>query len=183
MQGRLRRRGQIPQSFGPSVAMYCPVFGHLLQGGLTIVGTAGSPEKKRADPAVLRALCSHVLPSGKLEVLVNEFSSWASVNQDQAMQFDWDDAIGNSSRRAAGLKLEAYRFVSPAILHQGCDSFASAPLCPWCRAMLLGYCCHKLQSTLLAWSCSPTGEPFYPSAVFLSPSLRSVSNFYSRVKT
>ncbi|KAK9866929.1 hypothetical protein WJX84_008862 [Apatococcus fuscideae] len=69
----------------------------------------GSPEKKRADPAVLRALCSHVLPSGKLEVLVSEFSSWASVGQDQAMQFDWDDAIGNASRRAAGLKLEAYR--------------------------------------------------------------------------
>ena len=70
---------------------------------------AGSPEKKRADPAVLRSLCSHILPSGKLEVLVSEFSSWASVNQDQAMQFDWDDAIGNASRRAAGLKLEAYR--------------------------------------------------------------------------
>ena len=28
----------------------------------------GSPDKKRADPAVLRALCSHVLPSGKQEV-------------------------------------------------------------------------------------------------------------------
>ena len=28
----------------------------------------GSPEKKRADPAVLRSLCSHVLPSGKMEV-------------------------------------------------------------------------------------------------------------------
>lgn len=58
---------------------------------------------------MLRSLCSHILPSGKLEVLVSEFSSWASVNQDQAMQFDWDDAIGNASRRAAGLKLEAYR--------------------------------------------------------------------------
>jgi hypothetical protein len=28
----------------------------------------GSPEKKRADPAVLRSLCSHTLPSGKNEV-------------------------------------------------------------------------------------------------------------------
>ena len=28
----------------------------------------GSPDKKRADPAVLRALCSHVLPNGKQEV-------------------------------------------------------------------------------------------------------------------
>ena len=59
---------------------------------------------------MLRSLCSHILPSGKLEVLVSEFSSWASVNENQAMQFDWDDAIGNASRRAAGLKLEAYRY-------------------------------------------------------------------------
>ena len=29
----------------------------------------GSPEKKRADPAVLRSLCSQVLPNGKMEVL------------------------------------------------------------------------------------------------------------------
>lgn len=28
----------------------------------------GSPEKRRADPAVLRGLCSHTLPSGKNEV-------------------------------------------------------------------------------------------------------------------
>ena len=28
----------------------------------------GSPEKKRADPAVLRSLCSQVLPNGKMEV-------------------------------------------------------------------------------------------------------------------
>ena len=28
----------------------------------------GSPDKKRADPAVLKGLCSHVLPSGKQEV-------------------------------------------------------------------------------------------------------------------
>ena len=37
--------------------------------GLRVHGLiVGSPEKKRADPAVLRSLCSHVLPSGKMEV-------------------------------------------------------------------------------------------------------------------
>ena len=37
--------------------------------GLRVHGLiVGSPDKKRADPAVLRALCSHVLPSGKQEV-------------------------------------------------------------------------------------------------------------------
>jgi hypothetical protein len=39
----------------------------------------GSPEKKRADPAVLRGLCTSTLPSGKTELLVTEFSSWSSV--------------------------------------------------------------------------------------------------------
>ena len=52
----------------------------------------GSPEKRRADPAVLRSLCSHTLPNGKNEVLVHEFESWASVQADRSMQFDWDDA-------------------------------------------------------------------------------------------
>ena len=28
----------------------------------------GSPDKKRADPAVLRALCTNYLPNGKVEV-------------------------------------------------------------------------------------------------------------------
>lgn len=69
----------------------------------------GSPEKKRADPAVLRALCSHTLPSGKNEQLVTEFDGWASVRNEKAMKFDWDDAIGNSQRRIAGLALEAER--------------------------------------------------------------------------
>lgn len=69
----------------------------------------GSPEKKRADPAVLRALCSHTLPSGKNEQLVSEFDGWASVKNEKAMKFDWDDAIGNSQRRMAGLALEAER--------------------------------------------------------------------------
>lgn len=69
----------------------------------------GSPDKKRADPAVLRSLCSHVLPNGKNEVLVHEFESWASVQADRSMQFDWDDAAGNAARREAGLRLERMR--------------------------------------------------------------------------
>jgi uncharacterized protein with von Willebrand factor type A (vWA) domain len=70
----------------------------------------GSPEKKRADPAVLRGLCSHVLPkSGKLETLVHEFDSWPSVMQDRGMKFDWDDAAGDAARREAGLRLEKLR--------------------------------------------------------------------------
>ena len=39
--------------------------------GLRVHGLiVGSPEKKRADPAVLRSLCSQVLPNGKMEVLI-----------------------------------------------------------------------------------------------------------------
>ena len=41
----------------------------------------GSPEKKRADPAVLRALCSNPLPSGRIETLITEFAGWASVSR------------------------------------------------------------------------------------------------------
>lgn len=71
----------------------------------------GSPaaERARADPAVLRALCSHTLPSGKNEVLVHEFDSWATVAADRGMQFDWDDAAGNAARRERGLRLEKMR--------------------------------------------------------------------------
>lgn len=48
--------------------------------GLRVHGLiVGSPEKKKADPAVLRSLCSNILPNGKQEVLVSEFGSWASV--------------------------------------------------------------------------------------------------------
>ena len=80
--------------------------------GLRVHGLiVGSPEKKRADPAVLRALCSQTLPSGKNEMLVSEFDGWASVRDEKAMKFDWDDAIGNSQRRIAGLALEAQRQV------------------------------------------------------------------------
>ncbi|KAK9816841.1 hypothetical protein WJX72_005809 [[Myrmecia] bisecta] len=78
--------------------------------GLRVHGLiVGSPEKKRADPAVLRALCSQILPNGKLETLVAEFDGWASVRDNSEMAFDWDDAAGNSKRRLAGLKLEAFR--------------------------------------------------------------------------
>lgn len=78
--------------------------------GLRVHGLiVGSPEKKRSDPAVLRGLCSHTLPSGKNEVLVHEFESWAGVKADRSMQFDWDDALGNSARREAGLRLEKMR--------------------------------------------------------------------------
>ena len=51
--------------------------------GLRVHGLiVGSPEKKRADPAVLRSLCTNVLPSGHHETLVTEFESWASVSAD-----------------------------------------------------------------------------------------------------
>ena len=69
----------------------------------------GSPEVKKADPAVLRSLCSGILPNGRTEFLVTRFESWASVKNRSDMQFDWDDAIGNARRRAAGLKAEALR--------------------------------------------------------------------------
>lgn len=37
--------------------------------GLRVHGLiVGSPEKKRADPAVLRQLCASILPNGKNEV-------------------------------------------------------------------------------------------------------------------
>ena len=145
----------------------------------------GSPEKKRADPAVLRGLCSHTLPNGKNEVrrpagwgasrgrrrashgragrvlggrlggrrqaavppgspapctpdsrasrtprsrqvLVHEFESWASVQADRALQFDWDDALGNAARREAGLRLERLRQVSGGGATRQCTP-AAAP--------------------------------------------------------
>lgn len=69
----------------------------------------GSPEVKKADPAVLRSLCASVLPNGRTEILVTEFEGWASVKSRGELQFDWDDAIGNARRRAASLKAEALR--------------------------------------------------------------------------
>lgn len=78
--------------------------------GLRVHGLiVGSPEVKKADPAVLKSLCSGILPSGRTEVLITEFEGWASVKARDDMKFDWDDAIGNARRRAAGLKLEALR--------------------------------------------------------------------------
>ena len=48
--------------------------------GLRVHGLiVGSPEKKRADPAVLRALCTNYLPNGKVEQCMSEFEGWASV--------------------------------------------------------------------------------------------------------
>jgi hypothetical protein len=48
---------------------------------------------------------------GLMQVLVHEFESWAGVKADRSMQFDWDDALGNSARREAGLRLEKMRQV------------------------------------------------------------------------
>ncbi|KAL6765729.1 hypothetical protein V8C86DRAFT_2448564 [Haematococcus lacustris] len=79
--------------------------------GLRVHGlVVGSPEKKRADPAVLRSLCSAVLPNGKTEVLVTEFSGWESVQADASLAaLDFDDAEGNARRRLAGLQHEKLR--------------------------------------------------------------------------
>ncbi|GLI69534.1 hypothetical protein VaNZ11_014179 [Volvox africanus] len=78
--------------------------------GLRVHGLiVGSPEKKRADPAVLRALCTNYLPNGKVEVLVNTFENWSSVQAESAFQLDWDDVEGNSRRRLANLAHEKRR--------------------------------------------------------------------------
>ncbi|EFJ48678.1 hypothetical protein VOLCADRAFT_90897 [Volvox carteri f. nagariensis] len=78
--------------------------------GLRVHGlVVGSPEKKRADPAVLRALCTNYLPNGKVEVLVSTFEDWASVQAESAFQLDWDDVEGNSRRRLANLAHEKRR--------------------------------------------------------------------------
>lgn len=79
--------------------------------GLRVHGLiVGSPEKLRADPAVLKSLCTHSIPrSGKIETLIHEFESWASVQADHSLRFDWDDIAGNNARRAAGLRLESLR--------------------------------------------------------------------------
>jgi hypothetical protein len=81
--------------------------------GLRVHGlVVGSPETKRADPAVLRAPCSHMLPgSGKTETLVHIFESWDSVATDKGGlgAVDWDDAAGQAARREAGLRLEKMR--------------------------------------------------------------------------
>ncbi len=64
----------------PSPAIMRKLSGAKEALGLRVHGlVVGSPEKKRADPAVLRALCTNYLPNGKVEVLVNTFEGWASV--------------------------------------------------------------------------------------------------------
>eukprot|EP01025_Chloroclados_australasicus_P045017 TRINITY_DN4906_c0_g1_i1.p1 TRINITY_DN4906_c0_g1~~TRINITY_DN4906_c0_g1_i1.p1 ORF type:complete len:684 (-),score=92.29 TRINITY_DN4906_c0_g1_i1:237-2288(-) len=78
--------------------------------GLRVHGLiVGSPEKQRADPAVLRALCTNPLPNGSTELLVSRFENWAGVQADESMQFDWDDIEGDTKRRLAGLKHEQLR--------------------------------------------------------------------------
>ncbi|KAF8064522.1 viaA [Scenedesmus sp. PABB004] len=78
--------------------------------GLRVHGLiVGSPEKKRADPAVLRGLCTNYLPNGKVEMCMSEFEGWASVQADAGLAFDWDDVAGNTARRLAGLKHEKER--------------------------------------------------------------------------
>ena len=79
--------------------------------GLRVHGLIlGSPEETRADPAVLRSLCTQIVPNtGKTETLIHEFDSWASVQANSELAFDWDDAAGNAARREAGLRLEKLR--------------------------------------------------------------------------
>lgn len=79
--------------------------------GLRVHGLIlGTPEEKRADPAVLRSLCTQIIPnSGKTETLIHEFESWESVHKDDSLAFDWDDVVGNATRRDAGLRLEKLR--------------------------------------------------------------------------
>ena len=80
--------------------------------GLRVHGLIlGAPDEdqKRADPAVLRSLCTQIVPNtGKTETLIHNFEDWKSV-KDQGLVFDWDDAVGNAARREAGLKLEKLR--------------------------------------------------------------------------
>ena len=45
----------------------------------------------------------------RVQVLVSEFEGWSSVRGNPEIAFDWDDAVGNAARRAAGIKLEAMR--------------------------------------------------------------------------
>ena len=79
--------------------------------GLRVHGlVVGAPGKQRADPAVLRALCTSIAPNGRSETLVHTFESWAGVATDDSLAaIDWDDAAGDAARRAAGLALEKLR--------------------------------------------------------------------------
>jgi hypothetical protein len=79
-----------------------------------VVGAPSSDAPRRADPAVLRSLCTSRVPgdrSGRTEVLVSVFEGWESVRADDSglAGVDWDDAEGNARRRLAGLAAEAAR--------------------------------------------------------------------------
>lgn len=50
------------------------------------------------------------------QVFIHEFESWASVQAEKALQFDWDDALGNAARRERGLRLEKMRMVRLGLL-------------------------------------------------------------------
>ena len=41
--------------------------------------------------------------------MVTEFEGWASVQGNNEMVFDWDDALGDAKRRERGLRLEKMR--------------------------------------------------------------------------
>ena len=67
-------------------------------------------------------MSSHFSCPPHLQALVHKFESWAGVQADRSMQFDWDDALGNAARREAGLRLEKMRNVSgAACLASGLD--------------------------------------------------------------
>lgn len=79
-----------------------------------VVGAPSSDAPRRADPAVLRSLCTSRIPgdrSGRTEVLVSVFEGWESVRADDSglADVDWDDSEGNARRRLAGLAAEAAR--------------------------------------------------------------------------
>jgi hypothetical protein len=79
-----------------------------------VVGAPSADSPRRADPAVLRSLCTSRVPgdrSGRTEVLVSLFEGWESVRADEGGlgDVDWDDSEGNARRRLAGLAAEAAR--------------------------------------------------------------------------
>ena len=85
----------------------------------------GSPEKARADPAVLRSLCTNYLPNGKVETLVSRFENWASVKV----------CVWGGGGARGGLRGMSYG----AVLEDLPDAWPSARLLvirPWLPALL-----------------------------------------------
>jgi hypothetical protein len=79
-----------------------------------VVGAPQDDAPRRADPAVLRSLCTSRVPgdrAGRTEVLVSVFEGWESVRSADSglADVDWDDREGNARRRLAGLAAEAAR--------------------------------------------------------------------------